>query len=147
MIIKQVFNDYKALYKMFNKRVDENEKEIKVQTYFVNEILKREDINEKYLVSIIEFIIPFLIFVAVTIIAILMFKSDFITKFFIGIIWLLCSTILETVVLMINVRIINRKIEDKAKVIDISEKVVLIVKFLWDLIMICTHMSYLIFLK
>ena len=28
MIIKEVFNDYKALYKMLNKRIDENEKEI-----------------------------------------------------------------------------------------------------------------------
>ena len=61
MIIKEVFNDYKALYKMLNKRIDENEKEIKPETYFVREILKREDKNVKYIVSIIELIIPLLL--------------------------------------------------------------------------------------
>ena len=65
MIIKEVFNDYKALYKMLNKRIDENEKEIKPETYFVREILKREDKNVKYIVSIIEFIIPLLLFIII----------------------------------------------------------------------------------
>lgn len=89
MIIKQVFNDYIALYNILNKTKEDNETE--VQTYFVNEILKREDKSVKYLVSIIEIMIPLLIFITVTIIAILMFKSDFITKFIIGLIWLLCG--------------------------------------------------------
>ena len=117
MIIKEVFNDYKALYKMLNKRIDENEKEIKPETYFVREILKREDKNVKYIVSIIEFIIPLLLFIIITIIAILMHKSDFIIKFFIGIMWLLFSILLGIVVLMLNVRIINKKIKNKEKVI------------------------------
>ena len=142
MIIKQVFNDYIALYNILNKTKEDNETE--VQTYFVNEILKREDKSVKYLVSIIEIMIPLLIFITVTIIAILMFKSDFITKFIIGLIWLLCGFFLEIVVLMTNVRIINKKIQSKEKVTHVAEKVVLIGKFLLELIMICAHMSYLI---
>ena len=147
MIIKEVFNDYKALYKMLNKRIDENEKEIKPETYFVREILKREDKNVKYIVSIIEFIIPLLLFIIITIIAILMHKSDFIIKFFIGIMWLLFSILLGIVVLMLNVRIINKKIKNKEKVISVAERVILIEKFLCELIMICTHLSYLIIIK
>ncbi len=147
MIIKEVFNDYKALYKMLNKRIDENEKEIKPETYFVREILKREDKNVKYIVSIIEFIIPLLLFIIITIIAILMHKSDFIIKFFIGIMWLLFSILLGIVVLMLNVRIINKKIKNKEKVISVAERVILIEKFLGELIMICTHLSYLIIIK
>lgn len=147
MIIKEVFNDYKALYKMLNKRIDENEKEIKLETYFVREILKREDKNVKYIVSIIEFIIPLLLFIIITIIAILMHKSDFIIKFFIGIMWLLFSILLGIVVLMLNVRIINKKIKNKEKVISVAERVILIEKFLGELIMICTHLSYLIIIK
>ncbi len=145
MIIKEVFNDYKALYKMLNKRIDE--KEIKPETYFVREILKREDKNVKYIVSIIEFIIPLLLFIIITIIAILMHKSDFIIKFFIGIMWLLFSILLGIVVLMLNVRIINKKIKNKEKVISVAERVILIEKFLGELIMICTHLSYLIIIK
>ncbi len=147
MIIKEVFNDYKALYKILNKRIDENEKEIKPETYFVREILKREDKNVKYIVSIIEFIIPLLLFIIITIIAILMHKSDFIIKFFIGIMWLLFSILLGIVVLMLNVRIINKKIKNKEKVISVAERVILIEKFLGELIMICTHLSYLIIIK
>ena len=147
MIIKEVFNDYKALYKILNKRIDENEKEIKPETYFVREILKREDKNVKYIVSIIEFIIPLLLFIIITIIAILMHKSDFIIKFFIGIMWLLFSILLGIVVLMLNVRIINKKIKNKEKVISVAKRVILIEKFLGELIMICTHLSYLIIIK
>ncbi len=147
MIIKEVFNDYKALYKMLNKRIDENEKEIKPETYFVREILKREDKNVKYIVSIIELIIPLLLFIIITIIAILMHKSDFIIKFFIGIMWLLFSIPLGIVVLMLNVRIINKKIKNKEKVKSVAERVILIEKFLGELIMICTHLSYLIIIK
>lgn len=146
MIIKDVFEDYKALYNILNKDVD-NKENIEPQTYFVNEIIKKENKDIKYITVIIELIIPLLIFVAVTIFAIVMYKSDFITKFFIGIIWLLCGTLLGIVVLMLNVRIINKKIENKEKVIDIAKKVILIEKFLGELILISTHLSYLFIIK
>lgn len=146
MIIKEVFEDYKALYNILNKDVD-NKENIEPQTYFVNEIIKKENKDIKYITVIIELIIPLLIFVAVTIFAIVMYKSDFITKFFIGIIWLLCGTLLGIVVLMLNVRIINKKIENKEKVIDIAKKVILIEKFLGELILISTHLSYLFIIK
>lgn len=146
MIIKDVFEDYKALYNILNKDVD-NKENIEPQTYFVNEIIKKENKDIKYITLIIELIIPLLIFVAVTIFAIVMYKSDFITKFFIGIIWLLCGTLLGIVVLMLSVRIINKKIENKEKVIDIAKKVILIEKFLGELILISTHLSYLFIIK
>lgn len=48
---------------------------------------------------------------------------------------------------MLNVRIINKKIKNKEKVISVAERVILIEKFLGELIMICTHLSYLIIIK
>ncbi len=143
MIIKEVLSDYKAIYDILKKNDEIEQKE----TYFVNEIVKRENKNIKHIISIIEVIIPLLLFVMATIFMIVMHKSDIITKFLIGTIWLLCGTILGIVVLMLNVRIINRKIENKEKVIAIARKVILIETFVGGLIMICIHLSYIFIIK
>lgn len=143
MIIKEVLNDYKNLYTILHRRIDENEENISYQEYFVREVLKNEK-NSKKINSIIEILIPLIIFIIVTTIAILNYKEDFVIKFCIGIVWLAVSIILEIVILMLNIRIINKKVKNRQKATKLSERIIVIEKFLFEFIMISAHISYLI---
>ena len=73
MIIKEVLNDYKNLYTILHRKIDEKEKNIRYQEYFVREVLKNEK-NNKRINSIIELLIPLTMFIIVTTIAILNYE-------------------------------------------------------------------------
>ena len=143
MIIKEVLNDYKNLYTILHRKIDEKEKNIRYQEYFVREVLKNEK-NNKRINSIIELLIPLTMFIIVTTIAILNYEENFEIKFCIGIVWLAVTIILETVILMLNVRIINKRVKNRENAIKLCEKIKITEKFLFEFIMISTHLSYLI---
>ena len=126
-----------------HRKIDEKEKNIRYQEYFVREVLKNEK-NNKRINSIIELLIPLTMFIIVTTIAILNYEENFEIKFCIGIVWLAVTTILETVILMLNVRIINKRVKNRERTIKLSERIILTEKFLFEFIMISTHLSYLI---
>lgn len=141
MIIKEVFKDYKYLYDIFNREKDKKDQNLRVEEYFVREITKRGQNN---IVSVIEVIIPLILFIAITIIAILNYKADFILKYCIGIVWLVISIFLETVILMINVRIMNKKVKNREKSPKLIERIIIAEKFLFEFIVISAHLAYLL---